>query len=73
MAHKARRRQVTGRGEMTQHEELALKRLAVQIVAQLPEDIAEAIAVLRYSEELIAEFLAPEPAGNVVSLLERNS
>jgi hypothetical protein len=62
-----------GEGEMTQHEELALKRLAVRIVAQLPEDIAEAITVLRYSEELIAEFLAPEPAGNVVTLLDRNS
>ena len=46
---------------MTRHEELARKRLAVRIVARLPEDIAEAITVLRYSEELIAEFLAPEP------------
>lgn len=34
-----------------------LKRLAIQIAAQLPEGQEDAIAVLRYAEELVREFL----------------
>lgn len=44
-------------------QERALKRLAVQIAAQLPEDTAEALAVLRHTENLIRLFLDdPLPA-----------
>jgi len=35
------------------------RRLAVQIAAQLPEDRDDALAVLRYSQELILNFMHP--------------
>lgn len=35
------------------------RRLAVQIAAQLPEDREDALAVLRYSRELILNFMHP--------------
>jgi hypothetical protein len=43
--------------EPTREEVLALKRLAVQIVAQLPQDQQEAIQVLDYAKELVVSFL----------------
>lgn len=48
-----------------------LRRLAIQIAAQLPEDNADALVVLEYARELVVSFLSvkeePEPApeGNV--------
>lgn len=38
-------------------EEAALKRLAIQIAAQLPEGTAEALAVLEYAKTLVRSFL----------------
>jgi hypothetical protein len=37
-----------------------LRRLAVQLVAQLPEEREEAIAVLRYAEDLLKNFVDRE-------------
>lgn len=41
-----------------------LRRLAIQLAAQLPEDVGEAAAVLRYTQELVDSFL--RPAGDLV-------
>lgn len=41
-----------------------LKRLAIQIAAQLPDDVHEARSVLRYASELVENFLKdgePQP------------
>lgn len=38
-------------------EELWLKRQAIQIAAQLPEDREAALRVLEYARELVTEFL----------------
>lgn len=37
--------------------EARLKRLAIQLAAQLPEDAAEALMALRYTETLLTGFL----------------
>lgn len=43
-------------------EAVALKRLAIQIVAQLPEGEDDALAVLEYAKTLVRSFLAdPRP------------
>lgn len=39
-------------------EEIWLKRQALQVVMQLPDDRADALAVLKYAEELVRTFLA---------------
>jgi hypothetical protein len=41
----------------------ALKRLAMQIVVQLPDERREAVAVLRFAGQLIGEFLEGDPGG----------
>lgn len=44
-------------------DEAALKRIAMQIVIQLPEDTGEAIDVLKYAESLVRSYLEePRPA-----------
>lgn len=53
-----------------------LKRLAIQIVAQLPDEHRDAAAVLGYCDELLSDFLTEKPAdgaagGNVFSLTDR--
>jgi len=41
----------------------ALRRLAIQIAGQLPEETEDALAVLAYARRLVREFLAEgEPA-----------
>lgn len=50
----------------------ALRREALQICLQLPQDSSEALIVLRYAEELVRGFLAgPRPADSVVELKGR--
>lgn len=59
----------TGNGE----DALWLKRQALQIVMQLPDDRDEAIKVLGYARELVDGFLTDrtedEPSGEVVRLV----
>lgn len=43
-------------------ERARLKRLAIQIVGQLPADPIEATQVLRFCNELVEKFLADPPA-----------
>ncbi|AWB21213.1 hypothetical protein DA075_10045 [Methylobacterium currus] len=55
-------------------EEVWLKRQALQVVMQLPDDMDEALAVLRYAETLVKTFLADAPKTesrpeNVVQLI----
>lgn len=38
-----------------------LKRQAVQVVAQLPDDPADALAILAFAQELVTGFLADHP------------
>lgn len=40
-------------------DEARLRRVAVQTVAQLPEDYEEAVAVLGYAIELLESFVKP--------------
>lgn len=40
--------------------DMALRRLAIQIASQLPEDAAEALAVLDYVREVVDTFLRPK-------------
>lgn len=40
-------------------EEMWLKRQAIQIAAQLPEDQAKALAVLDYARTLVVDFMVP--------------
>ena len=44
--------------EATQ-EEMRLRRLALQIAAQLPEDLGDARIVLAYTREFLEGFLVP--------------
>lgn len=37
-----------------------LKRQAINVVAQLPDDPADAIAVLKHAERLVRTYLAPD-------------
>jgi hypothetical protein len=55
--------------EHAMREEIRLRRLALQIAAQLPEDLSEARTVLRYADELLEGFLVPTGSGglNVVA------
>lgn len=41
----------------------ALRRLAMQIAVQLPDEKREAMTVLRLVGQLVADFLDPEPGG----------
>jgi hypothetical protein len=41
----------------------ALRRLAMQIVVQLPDERREAMTVLRFAGQLISEFLEGDPSG----------
>lgn len=48
---------------------LWIRRHAIQIAAQLPEEYGDAIAVLRATERLVNEFLAPDqPPNRVVAI-----
>jgi hypothetical protein len=40
-----------------------LKRMAVQIASQLPEDESEALAILDYTRELLTGYLRPSDTG----------
>lgn len=54
--------------------ELWLKRQAIQVVMQLPDDKAEALRVLDYARRLVTEFLADEKidqSADVVPLFGR--
>jgi len=42
-------------------EDMALRRAAVQVAAQLPADLEDALAVLTYARQIVTEFLAPQP------------
>ena len=42
-------------------EDMALRRAAVQVAAQLPPDLGEALAVLAYAKQIVTEFLTPKP------------
>ena len=43
-------------------DDAALKRLAIQLAGQLPENVDEALAVLEHCKTLVRTFLAdPEP------------
>lgn len=44
------------------HDEGRLRRLAMQIATQLPENNGEARTVLRYTQELVDNFLTPQGA-----------
>lgn len=41
----------------------ALKRLAMQIVVQLPDERHEAMAVLRFAGQLVTDFVDGDPGG----------
>lgn len=49
-----------GPGDSPRTDEVRLRHLAVQIVAQLPERRDEAIAVLALAEEFARKFVYPE-------------
>jgi hypothetical protein len=54
--------------------ELWLKRQAIQVVMQLPDDKAEALRVLDYARRLVTDFLAednPDKSAEVVPLFAR--
>lgn len=54
--------------------ELWLKRQAIQVAMQLPDDKAEALRVLDYARQLVTQFLADdkiEPGASVVPLFGR--
>jgi len=58
----------------TLERKYALKHMAIQIAAQLPQGEREALAVLAYARELVTGFLSetePEPKGDVVTLDRR--
>lgn len=42
------------------------RRHAIQIVAQLPDNYEDALAVLKYAEELVRGFLTPLAAGGCI-------
>jgi hypothetical protein len=54
---------------MPQSSDRRLKRQAIEIVAQLPEDPAEALRLLKMAERLVETFLAEEEAPSVVRLV----
>ncbi len=41
-------------------DDMWLKRQAIQIAAQLPEDRAKALAVLEYAKTLVVDFMMPD-------------
>lgn len=43
-------------------QERSLKRLAIQLAAQLPDDERESLAVLAYCHELVTGYLRPKSA-----------
>lgn len=45
-------------GARSAEETVALKRLAIQVVAQLPDSERDALAVLEYAQTLVRSFLA---------------
>lgn len=54
---------MTRKRHQSSEEVLALKRLAIQIAAQLPEREEDALAVLEHAKTLVRSFLVdPKPA-----------
>jgi len=47
----------TGRRHISPADDMALKRLAIQIAAQLPDDLEHAQVVLDYTREMLGSFL----------------
>ena len=43
-------------------DEMRLRRLAIQIVSQLPNDVDQAIMALDFARELVGQFLTPPKA-----------
>jgi hypothetical protein len=51
------------------HSRAYLKKTAIQLVAQLPADLAEAREILRMCDELVERFLADDvPTAKLVSI-----
>lgn len=50
-----------GQGKDAASEEIWLKRQALQVVMQLPDDAEEALIVLKYAEGLVKNYLAEKP------------
>ena len=48
--------------------DLAMNRAAVLILAQLPDDLTEALHILDMAREMVTEFLAPHPPTPVLPL-----
>ncbi len=46
-------------------DEMRLRRLAMQLVSQLPHDIGQAHAALEFAREFVDEFLTPTSAAKV--------
>lgn len=49
---------------MTEKDERRLRRLAMEIAIQLPDNREEALKVLKYSEKLVSEYLEPLVSGS---------
>jgi hypothetical protein len=47
-----------------QRRDTVLRRQAIQIVALLPDDLADALAILDYARTLMCEFVGEPPAGD---------
>ncbi len=50
--------------------DLAMNRAAVLILAQLPDNLSEALHILDVAREMVTEFLAPHPLDQVSLLPE---
>lgn len=57
------------RGWTRQGAERELKRIAIQIAAQLPEGESDALAVLKYANELVTGYLRPGSSGPELRVL----
>ena len=47
--------------ETEQEREVRLRRLAAQVIIMLPENLADAQAVLAYAETMLRDFITPQP------------
>lgn len=63
---------IRGKWRLSAADEAALKRLAIQIAAQLPDDMAHANAALDYTRMLLGSFLGSEarPSPAVIALVK---
>ena len=51
---------ITNNAPTNRSEEMWLRRQAIQIASQLPEDQAQALAVLAYARTLVTDFMAKD-------------